>query len=44
MARTYEEELEFLTKKSSNCWTIKKGFVPNMKVLELIFKFYRFIN
>lgn len=32
MSRTFEEELKFLVKKNANCWTIKKGFVPNMKV------------
>lgn len=32
MGRTYEEELEFLVKNNEYSWTIKKGFVPNMKV------------
>jgi hypothetical protein len=33
MARTYDEELKFLEKVSSTGWRIKKGFVPNMKVM-----------
>lgn len=30
--RTYNDELKYLEKISGNCWRIKKGFVPNMKV------------
>lgn len=30
--RSYNEELKFLDKVDENCWRIKKGFVPNMKV------------
>lgn len=33
MSRTFDEELSFLKRLNSNCWSIKKGFVPNMKVL-----------
>ncbi|KAF7490787.1 tRNA-splicing ligase RtcB -like protein 1 [Sarcoptes scabiei] len=32
MSRTFDEELSFLKRLNSNCWSIKKGFVPNMKV------------
>ncbi|XP_027199837.2 rtcB RNA ligase [Dermatophagoides pteronyssinus] len=32
MSRTFEEELEFLVRNDSNSWTIKKGFVPGMRV------------
>lgn len=32
MSRTYEDELKYLVKQNENCWIIKKGFVPNMKV------------
>lgn len=32
MSRNYNDELQFLEKISSNCWRIKKGFVPNMQV------------
>lgn len=32
MSRSYNDELQFLDKIGSNCWRIKKGFVPNMQV------------
>lgn len=32
MSRSYNDELQYLDKISSNCWRIKKGFVPNMQV------------
>ncbi|XP_072026868.1 RNA-splicing ligase RtcB homolog [Amphiura filiformis] len=32
MSRSYNEELEYLSKITDNCWQIKKGFVKNMKV------------
>lgn len=32
MSRNYNDELQFLDKIGSNCWRIKKGFVPNMQV------------
>lgn len=32
MSRNYNDELQFLEKIGSNCWRIKKGFVPNMQV------------
>ncbi|CAK8689296.1 RNA-splicing ligase RtcB homolog [Clavelina lepadiformis] len=37
MPRTFDEELQFLEKKSPCCWTIKKDFVPNMKVEGLFY-------
>ena len=32
VVRTFEEEMSFLEQKSPTEWTIKKGFVPNMRV------------
>uniref|UniRef100_A0A8C5GD46 3'-phosphate/5'-hydroxy nucleic acid ligase n=1 Tax=Gouania willdenowi TaxID=441366 RepID=A0A8C5GD46_GOUWI len=32
MSRSYNDELQFLDKIGTNCWRIKKGFVPNMQV------------
>ncbi|XP_061618651.1 RNA-splicing ligase RtcB homolog isoform X3 [Phyllopteryx taeniolatus] len=32
MSRNYNDELQYLDKIDTNCWRIKKGFVPNMKV------------
>ncbi|MEE6477845.1 hypothetical protein FKM82_011653 [Ascaphus truei] len=32
MARSYNDELQFLDKIHKNCWRIRKGFVPNMQV------------
>lgn len=32
MARSFDEECNYLEKISSCCYRIKKGFVPNMKV------------
>ena len=32
MVRSFNEELGFLERINQNCWRIKKGFVPNMKV------------
>ncbi|KAG7232967.1 hypothetical protein INR49_007903 [Caranx melampygus] len=32
MSRNYNDELQYLDKITSNCWRIKKGFVPNMRV------------
>lgn len=37
VVRQYNEELKYLDKISSNCWRIKKGFQPNMKVSCLIY-------
>lgn len=34
MSRSYNDELQYLDKITSNCWRIKKGFVPNMRVSE----------
>ena len=30
--RTYEEEMKFLSRNDATSWTIKPGFVPNMRV------------
>lgn len=38
MSRSYNDELQFLEKLNSNCWRIKKGFVPNMQVSSGIFR------
>lgn len=32
MSRSYNDELQYLDKIDKNCWRIKKGFVPNMRV------------
>uniref|UniRef100_A0A8D2ZVH9 RNA-splicing ligase RtcB homolog n=1 Tax=Scophthalmus maximus TaxID=52904 RepID=A0A8D2ZVH9_SCOMX len=32
MSRSYNDELQYLDKLNSNCWRVKKGFVPNMQV------------
>lgn len=32
MSRSYNDELQYLDKIGTNCWRIKKGFVPNMQV------------
>lgn len=32
MSRSYNDELQYLDKIDQNCWRIRKGFVPNMKV------------
>ncbi len=32
MSRSYNDELQYLDKIHTNCWRIKKGFVPNMQV------------
>ena len=33
VVRTYQEELSYLDKIANSTWRIKKGFVPNMKVI-----------
>lgn len=33
MSRSYEDELKFLSQIDENRWLIKKGFVPNMRVM-----------
>ncbi|KAI5610635.1 tRNA-splicing ligase RtcB-like, partial [Silurus asotus] len=35
MSRSYNDELQFLDKIDKTCWRIKKGFVPNMKVIQV---------
>jgi tRNA-splicing ligase RtcB len=39
MVRTYQEELEYLERINPFTWRIKKGFVPNMKVIGEEIKF-----
>lgn len=34
MSRSYNDELQFLDKIDKTCWRIKKGFVPNMQVIQ----------
>lgn len=41
MSRNYNDELQFLDRIGSNCWRIKKGFVPNMQVNFGVFKAQR---
>lgn len=36
MSRSYNDELQFLDKIDKTCWRIKKGFVPNMKVIQCL--------
>lgn len=36
VVRPYNEELQYLEKKSPFKWEIKKGFQPNMKVGNII--------
>ena len=31
--RTYDDELKYLERLNDYSWRIKKGFVPNMKVV-----------
>jgi hypothetical protein len=33
VVRTYDEELQYLERLNAWTWRIKKGFVPNMKVI-----------
>lgn len=33
MVRSYQDELQYLEKLNNYSWRIKKGFVPNMKVI-----------
>jgi hypothetical protein len=32
VVRSYDDECSYLERVSPNCWRIKKGFQPNMKV------------
>ena len=34
MIRSHDEELKYLEKINDYSWRIKKGFVPNMKVIK----------
>ncbi|XP_071960194.1 RNA-splicing ligase RtcB homolog [Antedon mediterranea] len=36
-SRSYNQEMEYLTRISDCCWRIKKGFVPNMQVEGLFY-------
>jgi tRNA-splicing ligase RtcB len=36
MIRSYDEELKYLEKINDYSWRIKKGFVPNMKVIKSV--------
>ena len=39
VVRQYNDELKYLERVSPNCWKIKKGFQPNMKVITCILFF-----
>jgi len=44
VVRQYNEELEYLEKKSPYKWEIKKGFQPNMRVsVRILLKMFLFL-
>ncbi len=34
MSRSYQDELNYIERINDHSWRIKKGFVPNMNVIE----------